>query len=264
MWISSDPLREQFPNVSSYVYCHDNPIRFIDPTGMADGEPDKVQVVTDAGHGIDGTNNSAVDPGACDGSEYEKDYALMIEKQVSSWLNKWDVNSSRTREGDITIDENSLNYGWKFANEEGAEVFVSFHLDGTTSSDVIGVYQQGKSNEAESKKLGEYIFENLTLMEPADNYLVPVKGHTRFNTLGVLNNFKGKAGLLIELGGIRSEDNRSNIKTNASEIGRQIATGIYQYLNNGNSPNRQEFKPIDILKMWLKPEPAFNPFSFKY
>jgi len=36
IWYSVDPLAEKYPNVSSYVYCHDNPINMIDPDGMAD------------------------------------------------------------------------------------------------------------------------------------------------------------------------------------------------------------------------------------
>ncbi len=33
VWLSSDDLREQYPNVSSYIYCLDNPVRLIDPDG---------------------------------------------------------------------------------------------------------------------------------------------------------------------------------------------------------------------------------------
>jgi len=33
IWLSVDPLAEKFPNVSSYVYCHDNLVKFIDPDG---------------------------------------------------------------------------------------------------------------------------------------------------------------------------------------------------------------------------------------
>jgi RHS repeat-associated protein len=33
VWISADPLQEKYPNVGAYVYCAQNPIRFIDPDG---------------------------------------------------------------------------------------------------------------------------------------------------------------------------------------------------------------------------------------
>lgn len=32
-WISADPIMEKYPEVGPYVYCMNNPIRFIDPTG---------------------------------------------------------------------------------------------------------------------------------------------------------------------------------------------------------------------------------------
>ena len=33
IWYSVDPLAEKYPNISSYVYCADNPVKFIDPDG---------------------------------------------------------------------------------------------------------------------------------------------------------------------------------------------------------------------------------------
>lgn len=33
VWLSVDPLAEKYPNVSSYVYCDDNPVKYIDPDG---------------------------------------------------------------------------------------------------------------------------------------------------------------------------------------------------------------------------------------
>jgi len=33
VWISVDPLAEKYPNISSYVYCADNPVKYVDPDG---------------------------------------------------------------------------------------------------------------------------------------------------------------------------------------------------------------------------------------
>ena len=33
VWLSVDPLAEKYPNIGSYVYCADNPVKFIDPDG---------------------------------------------------------------------------------------------------------------------------------------------------------------------------------------------------------------------------------------
>jgi RHS repeat-associated protein len=32
-WMSADPMQEKYPGVSSYAYCGNNPVRFIDPDG---------------------------------------------------------------------------------------------------------------------------------------------------------------------------------------------------------------------------------------
>lgn len=32
-WLSVDPLSDKYPHISPYVYCGNNPIKFVDPDG---------------------------------------------------------------------------------------------------------------------------------------------------------------------------------------------------------------------------------------
>ncbi len=35
IWLSVDPMSDKYPNLSPYVYCANNPVRLVDPDGMA-------------------------------------------------------------------------------------------------------------------------------------------------------------------------------------------------------------------------------------
>ena len=48
-----DPLAEKYPNVSSYVYCHNNPVNMVDP----DGRGDYFNKETGVSSGNDGIND---------------------------------------------------------------------------------------------------------------------------------------------------------------------------------------------------------------
>lgn len=41
-WMNIDPLAETYYSVSPYVYCANNPVRYIDPNGMEIKDPDKI------------------------------------------------------------------------------------------------------------------------------------------------------------------------------------------------------------------------------
>ena len=34
-----DPLAEKYPNISPYAYCNGNPVNFVDPGGINNGQP---------------------------------------------------------------------------------------------------------------------------------------------------------------------------------------------------------------------------------
>jgi len=211
-----------------------------------DGKP-TTQVVTDAGHGMKGNSNSIIDPGAVDGIYKESDFALLIEQSVPEWLTKFGVSLERTRVSEMSIDGNTINYRWKLANELDAEVFISIHLDYDAKETAYAVYEPRKADqkwqEDNSIELANYIIQNLTTISPSTVSVIP-STKTNHRTIGVLRQFNGDAGVLLEMGGIASAANRNNIINNHDVIGRQIATGVYQYLHKGSLPSYSIYKCI--------------------
>ena len=41
LWLGIDPLTEKYTNISAYLYCHNNPVRFVDPDGRSYSEFDE-------------------------------------------------------------------------------------------------------------------------------------------------------------------------------------------------------------------------------
>ncbi|MFB9057515.1 RHS repeat domain-containing protein [Mariniflexile ostreae] len=60
LWLSVDPLAENYPNMGSYIYTMQNPINLIDPTGMASEDPPTEEelnnIGVDVSNMVDGYN----------------------------------------------------------------------------------------------------------------------------------------------------------------------------------------------------------------
>lgn len=59
-WMSPDPLSEEFPSYSPYNFCLNNPMRLVDPTGMAPEDPGDLYNLAGAHIGNDGKNDNKV------------------------------------------------------------------------------------------------------------------------------------------------------------------------------------------------------------
>jgi len=262
-WHVPDPMQQFY---SPYVYAANDPISNIDPSGMysynwntgeyensngdvvswdevygnnfeepddppknsneSDGSSDGI-VALDAGHGIDGSNNPKVDPGAVANGVKEKDLALKITQSANKMLQALGVNTIMVRNGDIEVEGNSLVYRYTVANETGAELLVSIHINAAGSTDASGfmVLYSTNGNGANNKRLAESIVSSQSVMS-----LKNASGTGIRNNLAVLNGFNGDAAVLVEVGFLTNTSDVNTMKNHAGGIGNQIAMGIYQYL----------------------------------
>jgi len=233
-FLSVDPITKSYPFYTPYQFAGNSPILSLDLDGLEPNintNKNEKKTTTDAGHGDKPTGHKYLDPGSVsvDQKEKEKDYALVVESAVNDRLKELNVNNTRTRTGDV--DNAGARIQWRVNFAKGSDIFVSIHLNNGANDDIKVYYEPKISNEQNSIKLGlSIINETTTLIGiPTDQGIISTK-KTGVQTVGVLRLFKGDAGVLIEVGGIKSETTRTYIATRASEIGKKIADGMYKYM----------------------------------
>lgn len=141
------------------------------------------KLVIDLGHG-------GYDPGAVGkGGTKESDIVLNIGKQLDNMLKGMDLDVRFTRMSDRYI---SLDDRVKFANNSGADYFLSIHINSTTDTSVRGVEVWQYSDN--DKKLND--FSSSLCSDISGIFKIRNRGVKLSKNLYVLKNTFMKAALL--------------------------------------------------------------------
>jgi RHS repeat-associated protein len=89
LWLSADPLQEKYPNVSTYVYCVQNPVRFVDPDGMDEYEFEKNKEGQYVYNGVKNTKDGA-------------NYAILKDTEEKIYFADSENDAKSIESGDIT------------------------------------------------------------------------------------------------------------------------------------------------------------------
>ncbi|WP_214741494.1 N-acetylmuramoyl-L-alanine amidase [Exiguobacterium sp. s48] len=177
-------------------------------------------IVLDPGHG-------GKDPGATNGSLYEKTIVLDVTKRVEAYLrSKYNYTVRLTRSTDVylTLDERVAA-----AKSLRGDLFVSVHVNAAGSSAAKGLetyYSSQSAHSARSRVLASNIQSNLTgKMSGMSN-----RGVKTANYYVITYNTVPSA--LVELGFISSPTDLTYLRSNTSrqQMAEGVAEGIAKYV----------------------------------
>lgn len=186
-------------------------------------------VMLDPGHG-------GYDPGAISAQGvYEKEINLQIAQKVKEMLSPSGIQVFLTREEDIdyvpdgvtgrtTKKQIDLNRRIEMANEEKADVFVSLHVNATSSGQNSGAETFYHSKSESGKSLAESIQQELIKIEGMNRRIA------KTGDFYVIKNTSMPA-VIVEVGYLSSVKEMKKLQQSwyQEQLSRAIAKGIANY-----------------------------------
>jgi len=209
------------------------------------------KIVIDAGH------NGLTDPGAVFNGRRESDDVLKLARAVGEILTRNGYDIEYTRTGDIN---QSVAQKAQFANNAGADLFISLHRNkGTYPDQYNGVQTLIYDRSGIKVPMAENINANLEGLGFRN-----INVETRPD-LAVLRRTSMPA-LLVEAGFIDSQKDNQIFDSRLNEIAQAIADGIMDTLNDSmadaDDPAPASYAYQEPMRMAAQAEPASPPMFF--
>lgn len=194
----------------------------------------RYKIFTDAGHG-------GKDPGVVNGSTKEKDLTLKIVSKLNNLL-KRNFEVETTRETDVFVD---LSERTKRANNFGANIFVSIHINSAPNNTAHGIESLVFYRSGDTLKLANNIHDRLIKATGTVD-----RGIKERQDLYVLKHTKMPA-VLLELGFISNENEKNKLVSDLYQetITNAIYEGILAYFGMSDNSNTNQLKQdLEFLK----------------
>lgn len=180
----------------------------------------KAQVVIDAGHGGD-------DKGARYYGRNEKDDNLRIAHKVKDILEEQGIEVAMTRNKDYFV---TLEDRCKFANNCGAQIFVSLHRNSAPNAQGVEIWISSK-NPLPARALANDILLGLDSVGISENRGVK-SGYAQGSGDYYVNKHTKMTSCLVELGFMNSETDNRLFDENIDAYANEIAQAIIENLRN--------------------------------
>jgi RHS repeat-associated protein len=199
LWLSVDPLAAKYPNIGSYVYVADNPIKYIDPDGKASlnviDPPNKNKTAKERAYNPRTGNTDIglwafykIDDVIKELNTYKREKSELSNKDITSSVNS-DTGGNENRKANRKVKQTGDNLnvtgflisapgseksGNKFQTikeylEAGKDIKELFDFTQKIGDGVEEVIKENKSKGARNKK-SEYVQVNKNLQVRRDVY----------------------------------------------------------------------------------------------
>lgn len=157
-----------------------------------------------------------LDPGACGNGLEEAEVVYDVCALLETYLSQAGV------EVVANVQDDDLDYVCSFANQSGADIFISVHANSAESRQANGTEVFAFSAGGESEKLAFFIQEQI--VKAVKTYDRGVK-FARFYVL----KYTEMPAVLVELAFISNEMDAIKLKYNTEDFAKAIARGVTDY-----------------------------------